>query len=130
MLSVDLPVSLKVSLRLSPFKRLMPLKEASCAVVVICAMMLLYWLTRLERMACEAGSATAALTVPTVAAVVPEISTPRPVGAVPVLVMVWLAASFVEVKVRVSAVAETLAFTPILFEARTLFGWSGDLTGG
>src|SRR6202022_4164339 len=130
MLRVDLPVSLKVSLRLSPFKRLMPLKDESCAVVVICAMMLLYWLTRLERMACEAGSATAALTVPTVAPVVPEISTPAPVGAVPALVMVWLAASFVEVKVRVSAVAETLAFTATLFEARTLLSWSGDLTGG
>src|SRR3954471_24992419 len=46
MLSVDLPVSLKVSLRLSPFSRLMPLKDESCAVVVICAMMLLYWATR------------------------------------------------------------------------------------
>src|SRR4051794_17472860 len=42
MLSVDLPFSLKVSLRLSPFSRLMPLKDASCAVVVICAMILLY----------------------------------------------------------------------------------------
>src|ERR1700738_3838904 len=60
MLSVDLPVSLKVSLRTSPFNRLMPLKDESCAVVVICAMMLLYWLTRLARMACEAGSATGA----------------------------------------------------------------------
>ena len=60
MLSVDLPVSLKVSLRLSPFSRLMPLKDASCAVVVICAMMSLYWLTRLARMACEAASATGA----------------------------------------------------------------------
>src|SRR5450631_3303730 len=60
MLSVDLPVSLKVSLRLSPFNRLMPLKDESCAVVVICATMLLYWLTRLERIACEAASATGA----------------------------------------------------------------------
>src|SRR5664279_4850879 len=70
MLSVDLPVSLKVSLRLSPFNRLMPLKDASCAVVVICATMLLYWLTRLARMACEAESATGAVAV-------------RPVKAVP-----------------------------------------------
>src|SRR5665811_1097822 len=61
MLSVDLPVSLKVSLRLSPFSRLMPLKDASCAVVEIWATILLYWLTRLERMACEAGSAIGAL---------------------------------------------------------------------
>src|SRR6476660_2476789 len=58
MLSVDLPVSLKVSFRLSPFSRLMPLKDESCAVVVICERMLLYWLTRLDRIACEAASAT------------------------------------------------------------------------
>ena len=56
--SVDLPVSLKVSLRSSPFSRLMPLKDASCAVVVICVMMLLYWATRLARMVCEAASAS------------------------------------------------------------------------
>ena len=67
MLSVDLPVSLKVSLRLSPFSRLMPLKDESCAVVVICAMMLLYWLTRLERIACEAASATGATAAANVA---------------------------------------------------------------
>src|SRR3977135_3155283 len=65
MLRVDLPVSLKVSLRSSPFRRLMPLKDESCAVVVICVMMLLYWLTRLERMVCEAGSATGATATPT-----------------------------------------------------------------
>src|SRR3954453_23552438 len=39
---VDLPVSLKVSFRSSPFSRLMPLNDASCAVVSICVMMLLY----------------------------------------------------------------------------------------
>src|SRR6266403_4327973 len=58
MVRVDLPVSLKVSLRSSPFSRLMPLNEASCAVVVICVMTLLYWLTRLARMVCEAASAS------------------------------------------------------------------------
>src|SRR5258708_39073861 len=58
MFSVDLPVSLKVSLRLSPFSRLMPLNEASCDVVVICWMMLLYWLTKPARMVCEAASAS------------------------------------------------------------------------
>src|ERR1700731_667753 len=89
MLSVDLPVSLKVSLRTSPFSRLMPLNDASCAVVVTCAMMLLYWLTRLERMACEEGSATGALPA-------------APKVAVPVVVqvtapMVDEAASFVVV---------------------------------
>src|ERR1700709_750483 len=66
MLRVDLPVSLKVSLRSSPFNRLMPLKDESCAVVVICVMMLLYWLTRLARMVCEAGSATGGATAPNV----------------------------------------------------------------
>src|ERR1700686_3497744 len=72
MLSVDLPVSLKVSLRVSPFNRLIPLKDESCAVVVICAMMLLYWLTRLARMACEAASAVGALpAAPNVAGVAP-----------------------------------------------------------
>src|SRR5437016_4447367 len=60
MFRVDLPVSLKVSLRLSPFSRLMPLNEASCDVVVICWMTLLYWPTRLARMVCEAASATGA----------------------------------------------------------------------
>ena len=34
-------------------------------------------------------------------------STPAPVGAVPVVVIVWLAASLVEVNVSVSAVEET-----------------------
>src|SRR3954453_11834629 len=67
MLSVDLPVSLNVSLRTSAFSKLMPLKDASCAVVLICEMMPLYWLTRLARMACEAASATGAVAAPNVA---------------------------------------------------------------
>src|SRR5271154_4709702 len=37
MLSVDLPVSLNVSFSVSPFNRLTPLKDESCAVVLICA---------------------------------------------------------------------------------------------
>jgi len=37
MVSVDLPVSLNTSLSWSPLSRLMPLKEASCAVVRICS---------------------------------------------------------------------------------------------
>src|SRR3954463_13610627 len=61
--SVDLPVSLKVSLRLSPFNRLMPLNDASCEVVEIWVMMSLYCLTRLARMVCEAASATLATEV-------------------------------------------------------------------
>src|SRR6266403_1087205 len=60
MLSVDLPVSLKGSFRSSPLSRLMPLNEASCDVVVICAMMLLYWATRLARVTCEFTSAIGA----------------------------------------------------------------------
>src|SRR3954468_5899512 len=39
---VDLPVSLNTSFSESPFNRLMPLKDASCAVVVICEMIWLY----------------------------------------------------------------------------------------
>src|SRR6478672_10662032 len=64
MFRVDLPVSLNVSFRLSLPSRLTPLKEASAAVVVICCMITLYWLTRLARVVCEVVSATAALTVP------------------------------------------------------------------
>src|SRR5258706_8728652 len=63
MFRVDLPVSLKVSLRSSPFSRLMPLNDTSCDVVVIWVMMSLYCFTRLERIVCEAASATAATTV-------------------------------------------------------------------
>src|SRR6185369_4696282 len=84
----DLPVSLNTSLSESPFNRLMPLKDASCAVVVICEMIWLYWLTRFARVDCDTASATAALTVPAVAVVVPLISTPAPVGAVPDVVIV------------------------------------------
>ena len=42
--------------------------------------------------------------------------------------IVWLAASLVEVNVTVSAVAETAAFTVMLFEAKTLLSWSSVLT--
>src|ERR1700754_2049177 len=78
MLRVDLPVSLKVSLRSSPFSRLMPLNDASCDVVVIWEMMLLYWLTRLARMVCEAASATGAVAAPNVrgAGVAPTVTAP------------------------------------------------------
>src|SRR3954451_22021924 len=89
MFSVDLPVSLKVSLRSSPFKRLMPLKDESCAVVVIWVMMLLYWLTRLARMVCEAASATGAVAAPNVAepGVEPTVTAPM-VDAAKALVVV------------------------------------------
>ena len=103
MVSVDLPVSLNVSFRSSPFSRLMPLNEASCDVVVICVMMLLYWLTRLARVACEFGSASGLPAAPPagvtrVAVSVPLIAMLFAAAVVPV-VSVWLALSLVEVSV-------------------------------
>ena len=64
-----MPVSLKVSLRSSPFSRLMPLKDESCEVVVICAMIPLYCATRDARVFCElrrrqAGSHRTVVDVP------------------------------------------------------------------
>src|SRR5204863_275020 len=70
---VDLPVSLNTSLSESPFNRLMPLKDASCAVVVICEMIWLYWVTSDARVACDTASVTVA--VPATP------SAPAPVGA-------------------------------------------------
>src|SRR6476660_10587207 len=70
---VDLPGSLNTSLSESPFNRLMPLKDASCAVVVICEMIWLYWRTRFARVDCDTASTTAAVTEPKVA--VPDTST-------------------------------------------------------
>src|SRR5664279_1888870 len=116
MLSVDLPVSLKVSLRLSPFNRLMPLKDASCAVVVICAMMLLYWLTRLERIACEAASATGTPTAPKVAGTAPA---PVKVTAP----MVDEAASLVVVMMRWLALSR---LADRLLAAKAVFSWASD----
>ena len=49
MFSVDLPVSLNVRFSVSPFSRLMPLKDESCDVVLICCRTLLYCATRLVR---------------------------------------------------------------------------------
>src|ERR1700676_1950140 len=103
MLSVDLPVSLKVSFRSSPNNRLMPLNDESCDVVVICAMMLLYWLTRLARVVCEFGSASGAPAVPPgvvprVAGSVPLIAMLVAAAVVPV-VSVWLPLSLLEVSV-------------------------------
>src|SRR6185312_17462875 len=49
------------------------LKDASCAVVVICASTLLYCETRLARLACEFGSATGPVGVPTPANRLPEL---------------------------------------------------------
>src|SRR4029077_11004229 len=64
---VDLPVSSNTSFSESPFKRLMPLKDAACAVVVICVMIWLLRLTRFARVACDTASVTAAVTAPKVA---------------------------------------------------------------
>src|SRR6201999_4006908 len=63
MLRVDLPVSLNTSFRVSPFSRLTPLNEASCAVVLICASTLLYCETSAAREDCELGSTTGPVTV-------------------------------------------------------------------
>src|SRR5580704_16159891 len=70
MLRVDLPVSLNTSLSWSPFKRLTPLNEESCEVVLICCRMLLYWVTRPARVACAAESATGAEAVAKASALV------------------------------------------------------------
>src|SRR5260221_13433920 len=103
MLSVDLPVSLKVSFRSSPNSRLMPLNEESCAVVVICAMMLLYWATRLARVVCEIGSASGAAAVPPVgvtrAGVAEALIGMLFAAAVVPVLRGWLALSLVEVSV-------------------------------
>ena len=78
----------------------MPLKEESCDVVVICVMMLLYWLTRLARIVCEFGSTTGVPLPATIAdAVVPVIETVL-AAAVPDVVIDWLALSLFEVNVR------------------------------
>ena len=58
--SFEAPVSSNVRSRVSPFNRLMPLNEESCAVVLIWGRTWLYCATRLERVACEFGSATGA----------------------------------------------------------------------
>src|SRR5580698_1392512 len=58
MLSVEVPVSLNTSFSVSPFSRLMPLNEESCAVVVICDRMLLYCEIRPARVAWAFGSTT------------------------------------------------------------------------
>src|SRR3954471_13176535 len=118
MLSVDLPVSLNVSLRTSAFSKLMPLKDASCAVVLICEMMPLYWVTKLARMACEAASATGAVAVNPVNAVptVPELLE----ATVP---MVEEAASLVVVKTSLPAL---LRLAVRLLADKAAFSWSRD----
>src|ERR1700756_5193345 len=63
---LDLPVSSNTSFNWSPLSRLMPLKEASCAVVVICVRIWLYWVTSDERVLCDTGSATGAVPAPNV----------------------------------------------------------------
>src|SRR5258708_32284687 len=99
MLSVDWPVSLKVSFRSSPNSRLMPLNDASCAVVVICAMMLLYWLTRLLRVTCEFASASGWPATPPVGGTRVAVSLPLIAmlfaAAVDPVVIVWLALALV-----------------------------------
>src|SRR5882762_6227489 len=81
----------------------MPLNEESCDVVVICAMMLLYWVTRLARVVCEFGStsgwpATPPAGVTRAAVSVPLIAMLFAAAVVPV-VSVWLALSLTDVSV-------------------------------
>src|SRR6185369_11825800 len=114
--TVDLPVSLNTSFSESPLSRLMPLKDASCAVVVICVMIWLYWVTRLARAACDTVSFTAAVTEPKVPLAAPaEMSIAlSAVGVVAVAptVTVWPEASLDEVKVSlVGAVGSNEAIT-------------------
>src|SRR5258707_15687810 len=113
MLSVDLPVSLKVSFRSSPNSRLMPLKEASCVVVVICAMMLLYWLTRLLRVTCEFASASGWPATPPVGVTRVAVSLPLIAmlfaAAVDPVFSVWLALSLMDVSVMEPSLANDAA---------------------
>src|SRR5215510_9063353 len=78
MLSVEVLFSLKTSLSVSPFKRLTPLNEASCAVVVIWLRMLLNCDTRPARVDEEVASATGPAAVVKVRAdvIVPPIAPP------------------------------------------------------
>ena len=115
MLSVDLPVSLNVSFSVSPFNRLMPLNEASCAVVLICASTLLYCATRLAACAWEFGSTTGAAAV-------------RPVNAAAELVIVPIvddAASFVVVMLIWPVVSIEACR---LFAASAVLSWLSDET--
>src|SRR5713101_9892379 len=127
MVRVDLPVSLKVSLRSSPFSRLMPLNEASCDVVVICWMTLLYWLTRLARMVCEAASATGVPLPATIAATVVPVMSTVLADAEPATVIDWLALSLVEVNVR-KPVELIDAETPMPAVDRAVLSASSELT--
>ena len=112
-----MPVSLNTSFSVSPFSRLTPLKDASCAVVVICWMIWLYWATRLARAVCDTVSAiggderTAGRPSSRGAGDVDGVE--RRDGAVPILVMIWLAPSLVEVKVSLLAlVIDAVRLTP------------------
>src|SRR6266550_5641462 len=127
MFRMDLPVSLKVSLRSSPFSRLMPLNEASCAVVVICWMTLLYWATRLARMVCEAASATGVPLAATIAATVVPVMSTVLADALPATVIDWLALSLVEVNVR-KPVELTEAVTPMPAVDSAVLSASSELT--
>src|ERR1700730_2235829 len=115
MLGVDLAVSSKVSLRLSPFSRLMPLKDESCDVVVICVMMLLYWPTRLARVACETGSATGVVAAANVA---------LPAGAVRVTAPIVDEAASLVVVMTSWLVLFRLAVRLLL--ANEVFSWARD----
>ena len=109
----------------------MPLNEASCAVVVICAMTLLYWLTRLERRVCEAASASGLPARPPVGITRTAVSVP-PIAmlfaaATAPSVRVWLALSLLEVSVMDPLLAND-AVNPRLAAASAVLKASIELT--
>src|SRR6185295_9242534 len=130
--SVDLPVSLKISFSELPSKRLMPLNDASCAVVLICSMTWLYWVTSVARAVCDTASGTVATTVPPAPppnALALMLMASSVVGAVgdAVPVIVWAAPSLVDVKVSSSVlVIEPDRLTPAT--ASAVLSWSSVLT--
>src|SRR3954447_26408493 len=70
MLRLDLAVSSNTSLSWSPLSRLTPLNDESTEVVSICESMLLYWDTRLERVAWATASKVGVVALVQVSAVV------------------------------------------------------------
>src|ERR1700730_5415169 len=111
MFRVDLPVSLNTSLRESPFSRLTPLNEASCAVVVICDRMLLYCVTKPARMACAAGSTTGAVADLPANRLVLPVSAPICCEALSLLV--WMVSVPEASRVACRLLAASAAFRPL-----------------
>ena len=125
MLIVELPVSLNTILSWSPFSRLMPLNEESCAVVRIWSITVLYWAIRLARVFCELASFTGAEPAPAVNSPAPvAVPLSAPMVAEPwslVVVMVSLPSAAIDACRLLAASAvlswssvDTLLATPVL----------------